>query len=117
MKQAEKPNGEQTHTEIQFLFNENMFPGAYIEYTEKRNKKVKSDPSKSGKTLFKWHKIQFHHISVAGNTVDYLIHDGIVINSFPLGKDRNEIYAFLERHWDERIHPFVKYIDARRDSE
>ena len=100
-----------------FLFDEKLFPDAYIEYTDKRKPKVKSDPAKTGKTIFKWHKIQFHHISVAGNCVDYLLHDGIVICSFPIGKDRNDIYEFLDKHWDERIEPFCKYIDERREGE
>ena len=102
---------------MKFHFNEAMFPAAYLEYMDIKHKSVKSAPAKTGKTIFKWEGIKFHHISVAGNKVDYLIHDGIVINSFPLGKDRNEVYGFLERHWKERIHPFVKYIDARRESE
>ena len=100
-----------------FIFNEDLFPNAYVEYMDTKHKSVKSSPSKTGKTVFKWEGIQFHHISVAGNKVDYLIHDSIVINSFPLGKDRNKVYEFLERHWKERIHPFVKYIDARRETE
>ena len=78
---------------------------------------VKSSPSKTGKTIFKWHKMQFHHISVAGNKVDYLVHDGIVICSFHIGKDRNEIYEFLDKHWNERILPFCNYIKARREVE
>ena len=82
-----------------------------------KSPKVKSAPAESGKTVFKWEGIKFHHISVAGNKVDYLIHDGIVICTFPLGKDRNEVYGFLERHWKERIHPFVKYINVRRSGE
>jgi len=101
----------------EFLFDVKLFPDAYIEYTDKRKPKVKSDPAKTGKTIFKWHKIQFHHISVAGNCVDYLLHDGIVICSFPIGKDRNDIYEFLDKHWDERIEPFCKYIDERREGE
>ena len=104
-------------TSMMFRFNESLFPDAYIEYLDKRHKSVKSSPSKTGKTIFKWEGIQFHHISVAGNKVDYLIHDGIVICTFPLGKDRNEVYEFLERHWKERISKFVKYIDARRGGE
>jgi len=79
-----------------------------------KNKKVKSAPAKTGKTIFSWKKIKLHHISVAGNGVDYLVHDGIVICSFPIGKDRNDIYDFLDKYWDERIEPFCKYIDRRR---
>jgi len=92
-----------------------LFEKAYIKYDD--IKKAKSSPAKSGKSIFSWHKIQFHHISVGSNKVDYLIHDGIVICSFPLKKDRNEIYEFIDRHWDERILPFCEYIKTRRDSE
>ena len=116
MKQICKPKQNEI-TETIFHFSEVLFPAAYIEYMDIKNKGVKSAPAKTGKTIFKWEGVQFHHISVAGNKVDYLIHDGIVICSFAIHKDRNEIYEFLERHWDERIHPFVKYIDKRRESE
>jgi len=100
-----------------FLFSEDLFPDAYLEYMDIKHKSVKSAPAKSGKTIFKWHKIQFHHISVGGNKVDFLVHDGIVICSFPLGKDRNDIYEFLDKHWDKRIEPFCKYIKTRREDE
>ena len=102
---------------MKFRFSEALFPDAYIEYLDKRHKSVKSGPAKTGQTVFKWEGVLFHHISVAGNKVDYLLHDGIVICTFPLGKNRNKVYEFLERHWKERIHPFVKYIDARRETE
>jgi len=82
-----------------------------------KHKSVKSKPPLTGKTVFKWEGLIMHHISVAGNKVDYLLHDGIVICSFPLGKDRNEVYEFLERYWEKRIHPFLKYIKTRRESE
>ena len=111
------PESTSTTPITKFLFNESMFPDAYIEYLDKRNKSVKSAPAKTGQTIFKWEGVQFHHISVAGNKVDFLLHDGIVICTFPIGKDRNDIYLFLEKHWKERIHPFTKYIDVRRDSE
>ena len=91
------------------------FDKAYIKYND--IKKAKSEPAKSGKSVFKWHKIQFHHISVGSNKVDYLIHDGIVICSFPLKKDRNEIYEFMDKHWEDKILPFCKYIDERRKLE
>ena len=100
-----------------FLFDKKLFPDAYIEYLDRRSQKVKSGLAKSGQTLFKWHKVQFHHVSVAGNKVDYLIHGGIIICSFPLGKNRNDIYEFLDKHWDERIEPFCRYIDKRREDE
>ena len=117
MKQMKKESGEQKHAKVDFLFDVKLFPDAYIEYMDIKNKKVKSAPAKSGKSLFKWHKIQFHHISVGGNKVDYLVHQGIVICSFPIGKDRNEIYEFLDKHWDERISKFCNYIDRRRKLE
>jgi len=100
-----------------FHFNKDLFSDAYIDYYNVRKKSVRGNLAKSGKTLFKWHKIPFHHISVGGNKVDYLVHDGIVICSFPLGYSREKLYEFLDKHWDERIFPFVKYIDERRKSE
>jgi len=106
-----------TKKKTTFLFSEDLFPAAYIEYMDIKNKSVKSAPAKTGKTIFKWHKVKFHHISVKGNKIDYLIHDGIVICSFPFGKDRNEIYEFLDKYWEDRIEPFVKYVEARRKSE
>ena len=109
------PESKSTTEVTTFLFSESMFPDAYIEYDTKR--KCKSKPAKTGKTIFKWEGVQFHHISVGDNKVDFLIYRGIIICSFPPKKDRNEIYNFIERHWKERIHPFVKYIDTRRNSE
>jgi len=104
-------------TGTEFLFDVKLFPDAYIEYMDIKNKSVKSSPAKTGKSIFSYHKIKFHHISVGGNRVDYLVHDGIVICSFPLKKDRNEIYKFLDKHWDERISKFCDYIDERRKLE
>ena len=95
--------------------SEEDFNKAYIKYDD--IKKVKSGPAKSGKQIFSWKKKKFNHISVAGNKVDYLVYRGIVICSFPLKKDRNEIYAFIERHWDDKIHPFIEYIDKRLEDE
>ena len=100
-----------------FLFDIKLFPDAYIKYMDIKDKSVKSAPAKTGKTIFKWHKIQFHHISVGGNKIDYLVHDGVVICSFPIHKDRNEIYDFLDKYWVERIEPFCKYIQKRRKLE
>ena len=113
MKQSE----ETMKTMTVFHFNEDLFPDAYIEYMDIKSPKVKSSPAISGKTVFKWEGLIMHHISVGGNKVDYLLHDGIVICSFPLGKDRNEVYEFLERYWEKRIHPFLKYIKTRRENE
>ena len=100
-----------TEKKTVFLFNENLFDNAYIKYDD--IKKAKSSPAKTGKSIFVWKKIQLHHISVGTNGVDYLVHDGIVICSFPNKKDRNEIYEFLDKHWDERIAPFCEYIKQR----
>ena len=110
MEAQQKPT-KQTN----FLFSESMFADSYIEYDTKR--KCKSKLPKTGRTIFKWEGVQFHHISVGDNKVDFLIYREIIICSFPPKKDRNEIYTFIERHWEERIFPFTKYIDARRDSE
>ena len=112
MKETEK-----TAVITEFHFSEDLFPDAYIEYMDIKSDKVKSGLSKTGKSIFKYHKIPFHHCSVGGNGVDYLIYDGIIICSFPLRKKREEIYEFLDKHWDERIIKFVKYIDERRESE
>ena len=76
-------------------------------------KKAKSSLPKSGKSMFKWHKIQFHHISVGINKVDYLVHKGIVLTSFPLKKDRNEIYEFIDKYWEDVIFPFCKFIEEK----
>jgi len=94
-----------------------MFPAAYVEYTDYRDVSVKSNPAKTGQTIFKWHGFQFHHISVKGNKVDFLLYDGIIVNTFPLKKPRNEVYNFLEKHWEERIKPFCEYIKKRREDE
>ncbi len=107
-----KPDLNQT---LSFRFNEDLFEGAYIEYEGR--KQAKSSPAKTGKTIFSWKKVKLHHISVGANGVDYLIHDGIIICSFPLKKDRNEIYEFLDKYWDERIFPFCEYIKKRRECE
>ncbi len=100
---------------IEFLFDEALFPDAYIEYADR--KKAKSLPAKSGKSIFKWEGVQLHHVSVGVNQVDYLVYNGIIICSFPLKKNRNEVYAFIEKYWKERISKFVKYIDERRGGE
>jgi len=102
---------------LTFHFSPALFPAAYIEYLDIKSPSVKSGLAASGKTIFKWNKIKFYHVSVAGNKVDYLIHDGIVICSFPLRKDRNEVYEFLDKHWDERISKFCEYIKTRKDGE
>jgi len=117
MKQELMTDQSTSQSTTKFLFSEDLFPNAYIEYMDIKDKSVKSAPAKSGQTIFKYHKIQFHHISVGGNKVDYLVHDGIVICSFGIKKDRNEIYEFLDKHWDERIEPFCKYIRLRREDE
>ena len=91
------------------------FEKAYIKYDD--IKQAKSSLPKSGKSIFSWKKKKFHHISVGSNKVDFLIYRGIVICSFPLKKDRNEIYSFIEKHWDSIIKPFTDYIDERQDNE
>jgi len=75
---------------MSFLFKQDLFTNAYIEYMDVKSKNVKSGLPASGKSIFSYHKIKFHHISVGGNGVDYLVHDGIVICSFPLKKSRDE---------------------------
>ena len=93
------------------------FEKAYIKYDDIKKAKSSIPKSKTAKSRFSWHKIEFHHISVKTNKVDYLIHNGIVICSFPINKDRNEIYEFLDKHWDKIIFPFCEYIDRRKKHE
>jgi len=95
--------------------SEEDFKKAYIKYDD--IKKVKSGPAKSGKQIFSWKKKKFNHISVAGNKVDYLVYKGIVICSFPIHKDRNEVYSFIERYWEKTILPFTDFIDSKEEDE
>jgi hypothetical protein len=90
------------------------FDKAYIKYEDV--KKCNSKPPKSGKSLFSYNKIKFHHISIGSNKVDFLLHNGIVICTFPFKKDRNEIYEFIDRHF-EVIKEFTDYIDKRLEDE
>jgi len=103
--------------EFNFHFSEDLFDKAYIKYDDIKVAKSSIPKSKTAKSRFSWHKVVFHHISVGANKVDYLIHNEIVICSFPIKKDRNEIYEFLDKHWEERIESFCRYIDNRRKCE
>ena len=97
---------------MEIYHSDEAFKKAYIKYND--IKKVKSEPAKTGKQIFSWKKKKFNHISVGGNKVDYLVYNGIVICSFPLKKDRNEIYEFIQKYWTNTIEPFIEYIDKRK---
>lgn len=104
-----------SESKFKFTGSDEQFAKAFVEFADV--KKAKSMPAATGKQIFKWEGITLNHVSVKDNKVDYLVYKNIVICSFGIGRDRNKIYEFLEKHWVERIHPFIKYINKRREDE